>query len=599
MCGITGFIGPWDRVTLVEMTDLLRHRGPDDEGFHFTSLRSGEQNIGLGHRRLSIIDLDTGQQPIWNEQKTRGIIFNGEIYNYRQLRSQLEGRGCVFSTQSDTEVILRGYEEFGVRVLEKLEGMFAIAIWDEPEEKLFLARDRIGIKPLYYYPGAHGEISFGSELKALLPLIQERNISKEALYHYLLYGFVLQGESMVEGIHHLLPGHYLIWQNGSFTTQRYWRLQKQDYDAKTEADWMALIEENLRNAVKSHLIADVPVGLTLSGGLDSSAVLALMCQSSDHSLLNAITVGYNRPDDETRYSRIAAAGFDVNVHERFIKIEDVGEHYEKIIYHMEEPIAHPVLGTTYFLSRAVREHLKVVLIGEGSDELFAGYPHYRLFTFPYSLAPEFLTRHFFMKAGYIMPGWRTIANLLQPEWLDRDLLRQVAHRYDPYFSGGITGERGLHFELEAELVGSQLLRVDKLMMAHSVEARVPFLDRNFVELAYSIPYNLKRKNGIEKYILRKAMSKYLPDEVAWRPKSGPKGTQALLQPLMDKALLPRWNDLLSNQSLTNHGMFIPEKMTKYLTERPWDKYDPIRSRGTTKFRLALLTLEIWRQIFCK
>ena len=599
MCGITGFIGPWDQSILVEMTDLLRHRGPDDEGYHFAKVSGGKHNLGLGHRRLSIIDLDTGRQPIWNEQNTRCIIFNGEIYNYRELRSQLVSQGCVFSTQSDTEVILRGYEEYGANVLDRLEGMFAFAIWDETEEKLFLARDRIGIKPLYFYPGVHGEFAFGSEIKAFLPLIQDRNISKAALYHYLLYGFIMQGETMLEGIHHLLPGHCLIWQNGSYATQRYWKLQKQDYSAQTEEGWMVLIEEGLRDAVKSHLIADVPVGLTLSGGLDSSAVLALMCQSSDQSLLNAITVGYNRPDDETRYSRIAAAGFDVNVHEKFVQIEDVGEHYENIIYHMEEPLAHPVMGTTYFLSQAVREHLKVVLIGEGSDELFAGYPHYRLFSFPYSLAPEFLKRHFFMKAGYIMPDWRTIANMLQPEWFDRELLRHAAHRYDHYFSGGITGDRGLHFELEAELVGSQLLRVDKLMMAHSVEARVPFLDRKFVELAYSIPFNLKIKNGVEKYILRKAMSKFLPDEVAWRPKSGPKGTQALLQPLMNKALLPRWGNLLSDQPLTNQGMFKPGRMNSYLNEKPWDKYDPIRSRGTNKFRLALLNLEIWRRIFCE
>jgi asparagine synthase (glutamine-hydrolysing) len=596
MCGIVGFLGPWDKKTLERITALLRHRGPDDVGYHFSS--RGSTSVGLGHRRLSIIDLNKGHQPIWNEDRTKLIIFNGEIYNYRLLRLSLEALGHVFTTQSDTEVVLHGFEEYGPEVVERLEGMFAFAVWDEKSGRLFIARDRLGIKPLYYFHG-QGVFAFGSEIKAILPLLNGRYINRQALYHYLLFGFMMQGETIFEGIFHLPPAHYLIWDNGLLTTKRYWRIEKQPFATQSEEEWAERIRSSLYAAVESHLVADVPVGITLSGGIDSSSILAFMSQATHQTRINSFTVGYNRPDDEISFSRIAASLFNIRVHERRFALGEIADHFRKIIYHLEEPVAHAGIGTTYFLSKTISEHLKVVLIGEGSDELFAGYPPYRLFMFPYSLAPRRLIHKYFFKVDYVMPGLREIENLLHPDWLDRSLLEEVSHMYAPYFAYGQFAENCLRYQLETELVGKQLLRIDKLMMAHSVEARVPFLDRAFAELAFSVPFPFKVKGGIEKYILRRTLEPLLPREVVYRPKSGKKGTQSLKHPLLEEGLLPGFRHLITAESIEKRGIFKGDGLSEYL-DWPlsrWEKHHPIRSRLKAKFILAILVLEIWCQIF--
>jgi len=598
MCGIVGFIGPWDQPLLEQMTGLIAHRGPDDAGFHHARLRQRQANIGLGMRRLSIIDLDTGHQPIWNEDRTKAIIYNGELYNYRSLRPQLESNGHRFSTRTDTEVILHAYEEYGTEAVTRLEGMFAFAIWDQTQESLFIARDRMGIKPLYYQQTGEDTFVFGSEIKALLPVIGKREISKEALYHYLLYGFVMSGESILRGIFHLPPAHYLIWQDGKVATKRYWSLEKQAFPYWAEREWAEAIQAKLYEAVESHLVADVPVGITLSGGLDSSSVLAMMSRATEQARINSVTVGYHRPDDEMLYSRIAAGHFNIQVHETFTSLRAVSEAYRRIIYHLEEPLAHPVLGTTFFLAKAAREQLKVVLIGEGSDELFAGYPHYKLFTWPFVLAPRSLIRQYFFKIAYLMPSERIVASLLHPDWLDHSLLSHIAHLYDSYLDTRCMADGSLLCELEAELVGNQLLRIDKLMMAHSVEARVPFLDRTFVELAYSVPFRLKVKHGMEKYILRKAVEPLLPSEIVYRPKRGQKGTQALMPALVEELRL-HYNHLLSTEAVKRRGIFRTQQLRERL-ERPLSplgRFDPIRSRQKSKFYLAILSLEIWCQTF--
>jgi len=597
MCGIVGFWGLWSQAILEKMTRLIRYRGPDDIGFYFAPAL--DRFVGLGMCRLSIIDLHTGHQPIWNEDRTKVIIFNGEIYNYRLLRTSLKAKGHVFTTQTDTEVILHGYEEFGPEVVNRLEGMFAFAIWDDKTKQFFLARDRLGIKPLYYYQAADGSIAFSSEIKSILPLLPHKEINLKSFYHYLLYGFGMRDETLFKEIYQIPPACYMIWEGGKLTLHPYWRLEKQSFQAKSEEDWAEQIRSTLLEAVKSHLVADVPVGITLSGGVDSSSILALMTRATTDSHIHAVTVGYNRPDDEIRFSRIAASPYHIQIHERYFSIEETADHFRKIIYHLEEPIAHAAMGTTYFLSKTVREHLKVVLIGEGSDELFCGYQNNRLFMFPFYLAPRSLIRHYYLRIGTVMPSSEEIESLLQSESLDRQIFREMIHLYDPYFKKGPLEENSLRYQIEIELVAKQLLRIDKLMMAHSVEARVPFLDRAFVELAFSIPFHLKIKNRMEKYIFRKAMEPLLPHEVVYRPKMGKKGTQVLKSPLIEESLLPKFGDLLKAKRIEQRGFFKGKALEKYLS---WplsimDRVNPVRSRMKPKFILAILAFEIWCQVF--
>lgn len=597
MCGIFGFLGPWSQDILEKTTMLIQHRGPDDMGFYFAPAL--DCFIGLGICRLSIIDLNTGHQPIWNEDRTIAIIFNGEIYNYRFLRPSLEAKGHIFTTRTDTEVILHGYEEYGPEVLNRLEGMFAFAIWEDKSKRFFLARDRLGIKPLYYYLESDGSIAFSSEIKSILPLVHQRKINQKSVYHYLLYGFGMRTETFFNGIYQLPPAHYMVWEKGKLTLHQYWKLNKQPFQSRSEEDWAEQIRSTLLNAVKSHLVADVPVGITLSGGIDSSSILALMTRTTTDSHIHAVTVGYNRPDDEIQYSRIAASPYNIQIHERYFSLRETADHLRKMIYHLEEPIAHAALGTTYFLSKTVSEHLKVVLIGEGSDELFCGYQNNQLFMFPFALAPRGLIHRYFLKIGTVMPSLKEIEKLLQPERLDRQMLWDMAHLYDPYFKDGPLEENSIRYQLEIELVAKQLLRIDKLMMAHSVEARVPFLDRAFVELAFSIPFHLKIKNRTEKYIFRKAMEPLLSHEIVYRPKMGKKGTQLLKSPLVEESLLPKFGHLLKAKTIEQRGFFKGKDLERYLS---WplpviERIHPIRSRMKPKFILAILAFEIWCQVF--
>jgi len=598
MCGIVGFVGPYDQTTLQVMTEAMTHRGPDDVGYHHASLPSSEYCVGIGHRRLSIIDLNTGQQPIWNEDRTMAITFNGEIYNYRQVRAKLKAAGHRFSTETDTEVILHGYEEYGQAVVDYLEGMFAFGIWDDHRQSWYLARDRFGIKPLYYCRLTSGELAFASEIKPLLFLANGSKVNLEALYHYLLYGWISTEETIFQGIYQLRPAHWLEWIDGVTNVQRYWQLEPTEQKLSPEK-WAEMLHAKLSEAVESHLIADVPVGITLSGGLDSSAVLAMMSRAMEPDRIQAFTIGYGRDDDETKFSRQAAAHVGVTAHEREISLAQVSKAFSKMLWHLEEPLAHPVIGTTFFLAQFVRENLKVVLIGEGSDELFAGYPHYRLFRPPYSFAPAMLTRRYFFTVAYLMPEARTLTRLLHPDWLNRPLLDHVAHVYEGYLSNGNMSQGGLWCELENELVYNQLARIDKLTMAHSVEARVPFLDRAFAEVAYNTPFDLKIRDGTEKYILRFAMRDYLPASILYRPKSGKSGTQALLPALVNEALRPQITKYLAPDCIQQRGWFHPDAVHNYLAgaKALTVRHHPIEKRRRAKFALALVTLERWAQLF--
>lgn len=597
MCGITGFVGPYDQSVLKIVTDMMTHRGPDDAGYYHALLDRSGYHVGIGHRRLSIIDLEGGHQPIWNEDATKAIVFNGEIYNYRELSNELTTRGHRFASHSDTEVILHGFEEYGEAIVDRLEGMFAFAIWDNVHRNWFLARDRFGIKPLYYCQPQPDSFAFASEIKPLLWLLGRIDVNLAGLYHYLLYGWISSQETIFRKIHQLPPGHRLWWTDGKTTAQQYWRLRRLDQRLTAE-EWAEGVRSTLRQAVESHLISDVPVGITLSGGLDSSSILALMAQATEVQRIQCFTIGYGRTDDETRYSRLVAAHVGVQAYEHVVDISQVGLSFEQIVFHLEEPLAHPVIGTTYFLSHFVRRHLKVALIGEGSDELFGGYPHYQLFRWPFGVLPPRVRHKYFLAAACLMPTASTLAQLLDPGWLDLELLHEVSHVYDRYFAGAFHPDSALLWELENELVYNQLARIDKLMMAHSVEARVPFLDRAFAELAYSIPFELKLRHGREKYILREAVRDLLPPAVVWRPKSGRGGTQAILRNLISEGLASQIREWLSDSRIRQRAMFRPQEIKAYLTDRSFaTHYHPIEGRRRAKFLLAIAVLECWCRLF--
>ncbi len=600
MCGIVGFSGGLDRRVLERMTALVAHRGPDDSGCHFVPAHDARPAVGLGHRRLSIIDLDTGHQPLFSADGSRVIVFNGEIYNYRQLRSELAARGHRFTTQSDTEVILAGYAEWGTAVPQHLEGMFAFAIHDQRDGEWFLARDRCGIKPLYYCAIGDDAFAFASEIKPLLAVRPDRRLDLRALYHFLLLGWGPVDDTIFRGIRQLPPAHCMQYRAGDgVRLRRYWQLPASEPAAGSPDEWGARIRDVLGAAVESHLVADVPVGITLSGGLDSSAVLALMAERVEPQRIRAFTVGYGRPDDEIPYARLAAAHLGVHSQVHTEPLARVAVDFPRMLWHVEEPLPHPVLGTTWYLARFVREHLKVILVGEGSDELFAGYPHYRLMGFPYVLAPAALRRGVFLRAAYLLPSAREWAGLLEPDWLDRDLLESVEQAYRRTLAREPGGAGALRMELEHELVSNQLLRIDKLMMAHSVEARVPFLDRQFVETAWSIPFGLKHRHGREKHVLRDAFAGLLPPQVANRPKSGPRGTQALLSALTDHVLADRVRAGVDPDRLRRRGWFRPQAVQDYLAAgRHWTvRRHPIASRTRAKLRLLLATLETWAELY--
>jgi len=598
MCGIAGFVGKFERDALRVMTELMHHRGPDDTGYHFDRLEGADAAVGLGHKRLSIIDLDTGHQPMWTADQSVGIVFNGEIYNYRELRRQLQAEGHEFRTRSDTEVILQGYAAWGAGVCSRLEGMFAFAIWDARQRSWFLARDRFCIKPLYYCEPSPGSFAFASEIKPLLTLLPDVAVDKRAFYHYLLYGWCATEQTIFRGVRQLPPAHHLHWHEERLTRQRYWRLEDAPEPKPSAADWCELLRERLSAAVRSHLIADVPVGITLSGGLDSSAVLAMMADATDAARIQAFTVGFGLPNDELPFARRAAESVGVSGHERIESIDQVAADFPRMIWHLEEPLPHPVIGTTYYLARFVREHLKVILVGEGSDELLAGYPHYRLFRLPYRLAPGPLLRHYFFSAAYVMPRARALAGLLAPGWLNRELLEDVAHHYDRYLQVDRPARGALRFEIENELVANQLMRIDKLMMSHSVEARVPFLDRALAETAFAVPFDLKLRAGREKYILRRAMTGRLPAEIVTRPKSGARGTQALL-PALTRVLHDRMRAALTSASLERRGWFQAPAVERFLRQGSGllVRHHPIESRVRAKFALMLTVLEEWARVF--
>ncbi len=562
MCGINGIAlssrsrRDIDVSVLERMRDVIRHRGPDDRGIFV------DGRVGLGHRRLSIVDVAGGHQPMTNEDGSLHIVYNGEIYNHGDFRSSLEARGHVYATHCDTETILHLYEEYGSKCVDLLRGMFAFAIWDQVKRELFVARDRLGVKPLYYAQTEDGSLYFGSEIKTILEAAAlKAELNYQALPDYLANHSPSAEDTLFQGIRRLLPGHTLLWRDGRVHIAKFWDVSfaGNEEERRSEQDYIAEWSELFRESVRLRLMADVPLGMFLSGGIDSSAIAAVMSSMVTEPIKTFSVAFAEREANELEYARLVARAFKTDHHEVVVSPEEFFYALPRLVWHEDEPIAHPSSVALYFVSRLAAQHVKVVLTGEGSDELLAGYARYRktilnievgakynaltpdrfrkfvssqIETLPHgSKIRQKLMRTFLM----ISPDIESIyfdnfavfprsmqLNLFTPQARERIGLA------DPY-----SGVRDVLRETDAKSLLNSLLyadiktylhellmKQDQMSMAASIESRVPFLDHKLVEFAGRLPERMKLRGGTTKYILRESMKGILPEAILSRPKMG-------------------------------------------------------------------------------
>ena len=538
MCGIVGFVGAREnaQTILQAMMDRIAHRGPDGQGQFL------EGPVALGQRRLSIIDLDGGKQPMYNEDGSLVVVFNGEIYNFQALTAELQAAGHTFATRSDTEVLLHGYEEWGKGMLDRLRGMFTFALWDRKAETLFLARDHFGIKPLYYYQNEEGELLFGSEIKSFLDHPGfHKALNEDQLSLYLSYQYSQGEDTFFRGVKKLLPAHCLTWQGGEIKIERYWQPAFTPDEGPALAEWEQAIADAMTESVAAHKIADVEVGSFLSSGVDSSYMAALA------KVDKTFTVGFaNKQYDETDFAKEFSAHIGVKNYAYRITPEEYWANLGRIQYHMDEPLADAASVALYFVNREAAKQVKVCLSGEGADEFFGGYNIYKEpFTVSwYDKLPLWLRRAVGAAASVLppVPGVnflvrrgrpleeRYIGNTnLMGERRKRQLLKNYTGRIlptdlsRPYFEqtrGQDAVTRMEYCDLNLWMVGDILLKADKMSMANSLELRVPFLDRKVFDLACRIPTSCKVNAAQTKIAMRGAAEKTIPPKTADKKKLG-------------------------------------------------------------------------------
>ncbi len=538
MCGIVGFVGAREnaQTILQAMMDRIAHRGPDGQGQFL------EGPVALGQRRLSIIDLDGGKQPMYNEDGSLVVVFNGEIYNFQALTTELQAAGHTFATRSDTEVLLHGYEEWGKGMLDRLRGMFTFALWDRKAETLFLARDHFGIKPLYYYQNEEGELLFGSEIKSFLDHPGfHKALNEDQLSLYLSYQYSPGEDTFFRGVKKLLPAHCLTWQGGEIKIERYWQPAFTPDEGPALAEWEQAIADAMTESVAAHKIADVEVGSFLSSGVDSSYMAALA------KVDKTFTVGFaNKQYDETDFAKEFSAHIGVKNYAYRITPEEYWANLGRIQYHMDEPLADAASVALYFVNREAAKQVKVCLSGEGADEFFGGYNIYKEpFTVSwYDKLPLWLRRAVGAAASVLppVPGVnflvrrgrpleeRYIGNTnLMGERRKRQLLKNYTGRIlptdlsRPYFEqtrGQDAVTRMEYCDLNLWMVGDILLKADKMSMANSLELRVPFLDRKVFDLACRIPTSCKVNAAQTKIAMRGAAEKTIPPKTADKKKLG-------------------------------------------------------------------------------
>ena len=555
MCGIAGFVethasaspfGPdATRMLVHRMCDVIRHRGPDDEGVWVGD------GVALGMRRLSIIDLATGHQPIHNEDETVWTVFNGEIYNYRELRAELEQEGHRFYTSTDTETIVHAYEQWGARAIRRLRGMFGLAIWDTRNRSLLVARDRIGIKPMHY--AAVGDrLYFGSELKSLLEAPDlPRSLDLDSLDHYLSFLYTPRDRSIFTGIAKLPPGHLLTWKDGRFAVEQYWQLPAAETYRGSEADAVRDLRVVLADAVRSHLVSDVPLGAFLSGGVDSSTVVGLMAEASG-TRVKTFSIGFDVPEfDELEHARTVARHFGTDHHEFVVKPDAVSI-LDRLVRHFDEPFADSSAIPTWYVSEMARRHVTVVLSGDGGDELFGGYdrylPHPRVVAFdrysprafrhvaaiaasrlPHGARGKNFLRHVSRDdRGRYLDAIRFFSADEKPDLLAGDVCRALSSidpetrlaRHFGRFAALPWPSQMMRFDAETYLPEDVLTKVDRMSMAHSIESRVPLLDNQVIAFASSLPAAMKIKAGRRKHVLKEVAATLLPAKILNRRKQG-------------------------------------------------------------------------------
>jgi asparagine synthase (glutamine-hydrolysing) len=597
------------------MLGVIEHRGPDDDGHHI------ETGVAMGMRRLAIIDLGTGRQPISNEDGSIWIVFNGEIYNYRELRELLLARGHKLRTRTDTETIAHLYEDEGDRCVERLRGMFAFAIWDRRERSLFLARDRVGKKPLHYAMAGR-TLVFGSEIKSLLqyPGVK-REINLPAISDFLSFGYVPDPATAFTGIRKLPPGHTLTFKDGLIRARRYWDFDysrdpgKRKPEAREE-DYVERLRELIAESVRLRLESDVPLGAFLSGGIDSSLVVAMMAREMK---VKTFSIGFSDASfDELRYARIAARYFGTDHHE-FVVTPDVCRLVEEIVWHHDEPFADVSSVPTYVVSKMAREHVTVALSGDGGDEVFGGYERYVVDQERrrYERIPAFL-RRVMLRTARALPrgayGKRFLRNIaLEPaaRYVDSvsyfdldsqlDLFSADARRamagYDPAqrfeltFATPVTRsrlDRLLYLDSKTYLPGDILVKVDRMSMANSLETRAPLLDHRLIEFAQTIPASFKLRGLETKYILKRAAQGLIPDEIINRPKQG---FDAPIRRWFNHELREMLDDTLTDRCTRERGDFNHRAVLAILDEHRRGVRDHSRRLW------SLLVLELWRRAF--
>ena len=625
MCGIAGFIDLWDsreardqqeRAAILDrMCRIIQHRGPDDQG---VTVKPG---VALGMRRLAIIDLVSGNQPMSGEDGTVTIVFNGEIYNFQEIKPKLEARGHIFQTHSDTEAIVHAYEEFGPDCLKDLRGMFAFAIWDDKARSLFVARDRAGKKPLYYTTTAKGTFVFGSELKALLqhPDVQ-RELNPEGLDAYFTLGYVPDPLSIFRHIHKLPPGCYLTFREGDVSVKQYWDFELEPAASTKEEDYLDELRFLLDESVRLRLISDVPLGAFLSGGIDSSTVVALMARHMGQPV-KTFSIGFHEDSyNELKFARVTAQKYGTDHHEFFVT-PDICEVVDDLAWHFDEPFADSSAIPTYMVSKLARDHVTVVLSGDGGDELFAGYTRYvvdrkrggfeRL---PKPLR-EGVMRPLSERLPHAAWGRNYLHNVsLDPiaRYLDSVSVFTNLNRrslYTPDFSrqlgpGGYVSklfnklvenvksdeplDRLLYLDSKTYLPGDILTKVDRMSMAVSLEARAPLLDHKLIEFVTRVPAALKLAGLETKHLLKRAVRDLVPAEILDRPKQG---FGVPIQEWINQQLRSRIRDTLSDARTKQRGYIDSHYVGVLLDEHERGRRDHSMSLW------ALVMLELWHRQF--
>lgn len=623
MCGIHGIVR-FDGLSveaglLSAMGNVTRHRGPDDEGMHI------DGPCGIAMRRLSIIDLAGGHQPLSNADDTLWLVCNGEIYNFRELRAELQGKGYRFKTGSDCEVLLHLYEAEGDDFVHRLNGMFDFALWDSRRQRLLIGRDRLGVKPLYVLQDAK-RLAFATEAKALLALPGvTAELNRNAVAGYLHLGYVAAPDCIFKGVRKLPPATLLAVENGEIREWRYWRLPETIEQGVSERDWTDRVRTQLEESVRMQMVSDVPIGAFLSGGVDSSAVVGFMARHSQQPI-RTYAIGFTGGEAEALYNELPyarrVAGLFATQHREIVVKPDVVSLLPRLLWHMDEPLSDTAFITTFLVSEFARQDVKVILSGVGGDELFGGYRRYLggHYVERYRRLPGWLRRTAAIAAGRLpadrhsgllntlrlAKGFLATADMTADaryrsylQVLDRDTVAGLLLQADvagpdslaqAFASAGQQDELNRMFAVDAEtqLPDDLLLLTDKMSMAVSLECRVPLLDHQLVELAASMPASVKVRGGRLKYMMKAALSDLLPDDILNRKKRGfgtPMGAW------LKRELAPLLRRLLAPDVVSNRGLFRQPVLDRLIVDHEANRFD-----GTDAL-LALMNLEIWSRIY--